>query len=282
MLVPNKGVCHSFVVACGCWLILPSRVVVASNGSNYTTKVTTTNTSLAELEACREECPGLREFDERMNEALKTAGNSAGVCRAAQVDSNVIKCVLGLPVVCSMYQEDFTKTKSICHAIGIEITQEATKTAFTAIGCMMCSRDEGASDIKVYWPSLGVKTLTECEEICILDAACAAFDYDATRSMCRVWSSCGKDQRSDRFGCQWTIYEKPGFISASLASTGAPSASTLSVSSVEKSAKQDSNTTQQPTQPRDVGVTSTAVPCRCLFTSWLAIAILAILAMHGR
>jgi hypothetical protein len=166
--------------------------------------------SSADAEACRENCAGLRDFEERISRVQDSAANAGAFCRAVQVDFEVVRCIIGSPQVCSVYHSDFTETSNRCSKIGVDLQQEPVESSFSQLTCTMCSRSLGASLINTYW-SKDDKQVGDCEAMCIDDEYCAAFDYDATRSMCRTWSGCPEVARTDRYGCQWTAYMKPDF-----------------------------------------------------------------------
>jgi len=195
-----------------CWfllLVLPAHLVSAAAGGVYS------NATLANLSsgaACRVECNGLADFEERLKEALQNTDiNAAEVCRAVQDDHKVISCVLNFPATCIAYFTDLDATGTNCKKIGIDVTKApAEKSNYTASSCLMCATSLGASQLRMY--SVGSPTLAQCEAHCAQSASCSAFDYDASRSMCRTWTTCPPAARSKRFGCQWTVYSRPGFV----------------------------------------------------------------------
>lgn len=269
--------------ALGCWCLLPAGVVATTatsianssamnqtTGSSGSLHTVVSTVSLAEAEACRGHCPGLTAFEERMYEVLQDPSkNMAGICRAVQVGFDVVKCIMYNNTICSAYHADLYLTKSRCSEIGIEITQEAAQTSFSALACTMCSATLGASELQQYWDE---RALTECEGFCLTDASCAAYDYDATRSRCRTWRSCAEAARSTRFGCQWTTYLKPGFITVAQTPTNPG----IGAQRTPDDYYQETATTTE--RQRAIALASAAAPYSCIVASWQAIGIFCMLA----
>jgi len=184
------------------------------------TRVLAGNNSVLNItsgEACHAECPSLKAFDDRMREVLKDkSATSAATCLSVQVDYNVVNCVLNWPSTCLPYYTNFKQTQSTCKDIGIDVATKPVTSNYTASTCKMCLESSGASGQRPHWDK---PTLSQCEANCNQRDTCSAFDYDATRSHCRTWSACGPSVRTTKFGCQWTVYTRPGFV----APTQAPS-----------------------------------------------------------
>jgi len=163
--------------------------------------------------ACRTECTGLRAYELKMQEVMKKSLNQAQICHALQAEFSVARCVLNFPGTCIAYWGNFDQQRKICKKdVGVDVTKEPIKSNYTSLTCQMCVESAGASRKMAYWDK---PELHQCEAHCSNDAACAVFDYDATTSMCRTWTGCAEAGRSQRFGCQWTVYVRPGFVAPS-------------------------------------------------------------------
>jgi hypothetical protein len=252
------------------WFLSLSLRLAVISATNTTVTAGGTNTSLVSVTsgaACRAECPGMTAFDDRMAEVLKNPDiNPAETCHAVQIDFELVNCVFDWPATCLAYFGDFDGTRSNCKKIGVDITRKAVTSNYTASTCQMCMESSGASGQKTYWDK---PSLSQCENLCSNSSTCSAFDYDPTRSFCRTWTGCGPNVRTKRFGCQWTVYTRPGFKSPTQPS---------SPQQPPKFNYWDTtpgDTTPGPTRPatndRSIAVVSAAVTCRGQTSSKLAL-----------
>lgn len=196
-----------------CFFLLPARLVAELASRRMPTNWTAAGAALnlTSGAACRAECIGLRAYEIKMQEVMKDKNlNQAQICHALQAEFTVARCVLNFPGTCIAYYDNFYKQRQICKKdVGVDVTKEPIKSNYTSLTCQMCVESAGASRKNTYWKK---PELRECEAHCSNDADCAVFDYDATTSMCRTWIGCAEAGRSQRFGCQWTVYLRPGFV----------------------------------------------------------------------
>jgi len=260
-------------------LWLRQAVVSATNTTVTTAGSNGSLISVTSGAACRAECPGMTAFDDRMAEVLKDSKlNPAETCHAVQIDFELVNCVLDFPATCLAYHPDFDGTRSNCKTIGVDITRKAIKSNYTAFTCQMCVESSGALGQRTYWDK---PSLSQCEALCSNSATCSAFDYDPTRSMCRTWTGCGPNVRTERFGCQWTVYARPGFKSPTQ-----PSSPQQPPPKFNYWDTTPGDTTPGPTRPatndRSIAVVSAAVTCRGQTISKLALlALSTILAVRS-
>lgn len=281
MAIVGKGCKVMVGWVCVLLLQLPSSLVAqSSSGSNSSStsivsnaaKLNASKVNLTSGAACRSECAGLSEFEVTLSEALENPDlNQAEVCAAVQAGNKVVRCVFNWPATCIAYYTNFFKTKANCKRIGVHIDQEPPFSNYTVATCRMCSKSSGASGDRTYWDE---PSLAECEAHCTKTRDCSAFDFDATRNMCRTWTSCTESVRTKRFGCQWTVYTRPGFVQPST-QLSRPWYDSGASPSIRPGPAADYWTTSSPPprlskQPHMIGVTSEAGPGRGRIVSWWA------------
>jgi hypothetical protein len=114
-----------------------------------------------------------------------------------------------LPRESLVERPEMTRGPLVCSArIGIDITNALPTVTYPSTTCTMCQSSFGALGQRTYYNN---PTSAECQEYCQNDASCESFDYDRTRSLCRTYEACPPSSQSKRYGCQWTLYQKPGF-----------------------------------------------------------------------
>jgi len=169
------------------------------------------NATHAALQACYNLCPGLEMY---LTDLIQTRAtndfNKAEDCLAFQAGYAHNKCVLDYDnrQTCDMYTANITSHKVNCLEIGIDITNALPTVTYPSTTCTMCQGSFGALGQRTYYNN---PTSADCQEYCQNDASCESFDYDRTRSLCRTYEACPPSSQSKRYGCQWTLYQKPGF-----------------------------------------------------------------------
>jgi len=281
MPIVGKGCKVMLAWVCLLLLQLPASLVAeSSNASNASsasnainvTKVNNSKVNLTSGAACRAECAGLSEFEVTLSEALKNPNlNQAEVCAAVQVGSKVVRCVFNWPATCIAYYDNFWKTRDNCKRIGVRVDEEPAFSNYTGATCRMCSKSSGASGDRTYWDE---PSLAQCEAHCTKMRDCSAFDFDATRNMCRTWTSCTERVRTKRFGCQWTVYTRPGFVQPPTQLPRPWHSGGASPSIRQGPADNYWTTSTAPPrlskQPHMIGVTSAAAPGTGRIASWWA------------
>jgi len=163
------------------------------------------------FEMCLGPCPGLRGFNSDIRQITEPGApklNAAESCLAVQAGHEVVSCVLAQPQECEIAFSNYqTKKESCLNMYGIDVTKAPLNLTYPATTCHLCRLSAGASGKK----SFSGMTQWACEAQCEGDPTCSMIDFDATRGLCRTWESCAPAARSDEFGCQWTIYAKPGW-----------------------------------------------------------------------
>jgi len=128
-----------------------------------------------------------------------------------------VQCILQGPgkgeVACAAVSVSLEVYKANCMGVGRDILTPFVESSYPATRCTLC---EAVSGQIRYVSQVG---LLQCEEVCSQDLGCRGFDFDTLRSYCRTWSAC--PSRSNLFGCQWTVYERPAseYQTSTLATT---------------------------------------------------------------
>ena len=89
-------------------------------------------------------------------------------------------------------------------SVGRDILTPLVESTYPATRCTLCEVASG----QIRHVSVP-EGLLQCELFCSQDVGCRGFDFDTLRSFCRTWSSC--PSRSNTYGCQWTVYDRPAW-----------------------------------------------------------------------
>ncbi|CAJ1421510.1 unnamed protein product [Effrenium voratum] len=117
----------------------------------------------------------------------------------------VVKCLLqdaGLQEdSCTQVIATLEVLQANCVLLGRDILSPMVESSYEPTRCTLC--EVATAQIRQV-SQLG---LLECEGSCEQDPGCRGFDFDTRRSFCRTWGTC--PSRSNEFGCQWTVYDRP-------------------------------------------------------------------------
>lgn len=112
---------------------------------------------------------------------------------------------------CLPLRQEFVDLSSNCSSWGVDIAEDVgqgdTAAEYNETGCTLCSTFFGAVPRRV----LSSTPKVTCQRKCDADAGCAAYDFDLTRSMCRLWAACPACARAP-MNCPWNVYEKPNAV----------------------------------------------------------------------
>jgi len=177
-------------------------------------------------ESCSDQCPGVADYLVAVQEASNLP-SLAQTCVSIQANgATTASCFLSAITTipeCAAIQALTTDLNQRCLAInpgysgdesrGIRIGQPLTPVSYESTDCVLCSYLSGAqATYGANSARLTYDTRAGCEARCnnISYTMCSAFDYDATRSLCRLWQSCPeRSWREDTFSCFWTLYHRP-------------------------------------------------------------------------
>lgn len=182
------------------------------NDTNGSLAETVSTTTLARS-ACHVACDGLSALQATMTDLKTRDAEGEDVtlldqCMAVQRHVEAVQCLLQGPGKvedsCISVSTSLEVLKANCVMVGRDILTPLVESTYPATRCTLCEVASG----QIRHVSVP-EGLLQCELLCSQDVGCRGFDFDTLRSFCRTWSSC--PSRSNTYGCQWTVYDRPAW-----------------------------------------------------------------------
>eukprot|EP00747_Dinoflagellata_sp_TGD_P166439 gnl/TRDRNA2_/TRDRNA2_189220_c0_seq1.p1 gnl/TRDRNA2_/TRDRNA2_189220_c0~~gnl/TRDRNA2_/TRDRNA2_189220_c0_seq1.p1 ORF type:complete len:437 (+),score=71.91 gnl/TRDRNA2_/TRDRNA2_189220_c0_seq1:76-1386(+) len=185
--------------------------------------VTTTTNATALDTKCIDVCPDLNALLMDLNEVIKDTNQVVADCIAVQDHLSISACIMG-EQACGHVRENFAAVQQRCNQLGVDITSPAIKIGYNQTKCAVCAKSGGAIPEETFYEM----PRAACETRCSSSPNCVAYDFDYERNLCRTWKWCPEDSHSNKYGCAWSVYQKP----ESEMPTSAPTAPPPEVSGV--------------------------------------------------